>query len=82
MYERATVAINTSVLFFEKVTRPKTSCEKQVVVQSEPDLALVGLKFCPKFNKSHAVPKIPGEGCSYCAAEGGVIHSMPHTQLD
>ncbi len=31
---------------------------------------------------SRAVPKIPGEekeGCSYCATEGGVMHSMPHT---
>lgn len=28
------------------------------------------------------MPKIPGEGkegCTYCATEGGVMHSMPHT---
>lgn len=28
------------------------------------------------------MPKIPGEGkegCMYCATEGGVMHSVPHT---
>lgn len=75
--KRVSVALNTSVLCFKRVTRPTTSCEKQVV-QSLPDLAL--LVFCRSFHKYRAVPKILG--CVYYSHRevgGDVTRSMPHT---
>lgn len=68
-------------LCLKKVTRPKTSCEKQVVIQLKPNLASVFLSHSSP-QAPRAVPKIPGEGeegCMYCATEGGVMHTVPHT---
>lgn len=68
-------------LCLKKVTRPKTSCEKQVVIQLKPNLALVFLSPVP-----HRPPVLcqkylerGEERCMYCATEGGVMHTVPHT---
>lgn len=73
------MVINTSVLFFKKATRPKTSCEKQVVVQSKPNLAL-SVEVLSQVQHVPCCAKNTWRGkCTYCAAEGGVMHPVPHT---
>lgn len=73
--------INTSVLFLKKWPDPRPAVKNRWSSSRSPTQPC-RLKFCPKFNKSHAVPKLPGEvkeGCSYCATEEGDMHSVPHT---
>lgn len=76
MYERATVAINTSVLSPQEVTRPQTSCEKQVASNPRPARCRSGEVISSQFNCSHPVPEAPGEtrvmdGCTLWHRAGG-----------
>lgn len=81
-YERATVVINTSVLFFKKATWPKTSCEKQVVVQSKPNLAL-SVEVLSQVQHVPCCAKNTWRGGNVCIVpQRGVWCTRCHIQLD
>ena len=68
-----------SCFFLKKATRPKTSCEKQVVVQSKPNLAL-SVEVLSQVQHVPCCAKNTWRGEMYVLCRrGGVMHSMPHT---